>query len=169
VSAQIGIAIALLCTSGALVKSLVTVLSVPPGFIADGVLTMQMMLPPALYPDAPSRARFVERMLENVRQVPGVVSAGTTQSTFLPNQGMATFLYVENITVENADRSAIRHITPGYFDALGVPIVEGRAIDTRDRVEQVLSKRRRPRPPCAAGGRNRHLDDHHRRRRRRPR
>lgn len=135
VSAQIGIAVALLCTSGALVKSLVTVLSVPPGFSADGVLTMQMMLPPALYPDAPSRARFVERMLENVRQVPGVVSAGTTQSTFLPNQGMATFLYVENITVENADRSAIRHITPGYFDALGVPIVEGRAIDTRDRVD----------------------------------
>ena len=134
VCAQIAIAIALLCTSGALIKSLAAVLSVPPGYAADRVLTMQMMLPPALYPDAASRAGFVERMLERVQQVPGVTVAGTTQSTFLPNQGMSTFMHVEGITVENADRSAIRHITPGYFNALGVPIVEGRAIDGRDRI-----------------------------------
>jgi hypothetical protein len=110
------------------------VLSVPPGFAADRVLTMQMMLPPALYPDASSRARFVERMLDRVRQVPGVVAAGTTQSTFLPNQGMLTFMHVEGLHVESAERSAIRHITPGYFDVLGVPILEGRAIDGRDRI-----------------------------------
>jgi predicted permease len=134
VSVQIGIAVALLCTSGALVKSLGAVLSVPPGYAADRVLTMQMMLPPALYPDAPSRARFVERMLERVQQVPGILDAGTTQSTFLPNQGMATFMFVEGIHLENADRSAIRHITPGYFGALGVPILEGRAVDLRDRI-----------------------------------
>jgi predicted permease len=134
VSAQVGIAIALLCASGALVKSLAAVLSVPPGFAADRVLTMQMMLPPALYPDASSRARFVERMLDRVRQVPGVVAAGTTQSTFLPNQGMLTFMHVEGLHVESAERSAIRHITPGYFDVLGVPILEGRAIDGRDRI-----------------------------------
>lgn len=134
VCAQIGIAVALLCTSGALIKSLTAVLAVPPGYAADRVLTMQMMLPPALYPDAPSRAQFVERMLERVQQVPGVAAAGTTQSTFLPNQGMSTFMLVENIHVENADRSAIRHITPGYFSALDVPILEGRAIDMRDRI-----------------------------------
>jgi putative ABC transport system permease protein len=134
VSAQIGIAVALLCTSGALIRSLTAVLAVPPGYSADRVLTMQMMLPPALYPDAPARAQFVERMLERVRQVPGVAAAGTTQSTFLPGQGMSTFMLVENIHVENADRSAIRHITPGYFSALDVPILEGRAIDMRDRI-----------------------------------
>ncbi|HET9369591.1 MAG TPA: ADOP family duplicated permease [Vicinamibacterales bacterium] len=134
VCAQIALAIALLCTSGALVKSLTAVLSVAPGFTANRVLTMQMMLPPALYPDVPARAQFVERMLDRVREVPGVVAAGTTQSTFLPNQGMLTFMFVENVTLENADRAAIRHITPGYFDALRVPIVEGRAIDVRDRI-----------------------------------
>lgn len=134
VGAQIGIAVALLCTSGALIKSLTAVLSVAPGYASDRVLTLQMMLPPAVYPDAPSRARFVERMLERVGQVPGVTAAGTTQSTFLPNQGMSTFMHVENIHVNNADRSAIRHITPGYFGALDVPIVEGRAIDMGDRI-----------------------------------
>ena len=134
VCAQIGIAVALLCTSGVLVKSLAAVLSVPPGFAADHVLTLQMMLPPALYPDAPSRARFVERMLDRVHEVPGVAGVGTTQSTFLPNQGMLTFMHVEGVHVETADRSAIRHVTPGYFDVLNVPILEGRAIDMRDRI-----------------------------------
>ena len=134
VCTQIGIAVALLCTSGALVKSLTAVLAVPPGYAADHVLTMQMMLPPALYPDAPARALFVERMLDRVQQVPGVTAVGTTQSTFLPNQGMATFMYVEGVHLENADRSAIRHITPGYFAALRVPILDGRAIDMRDRI-----------------------------------
>ena len=57
VCAQIALAIALLCTSGALVKSLSAVLSVAPGFTARRVLTMQMMLPPALYPDVPARAQ----------------------------------------------------------------------------------------------------------------
>ena len=134
VCAQIGIAVALLCTSGALIRSVTAVMSVPPGYGADRVLTMQMMLPPALYPDAPSRAQFVERMLAQVQAIPGIVSAGTTQSTFLPNSGMSTFMHVEHLHVENADRSAIRHITPGYFTALGVPVVEGRAIDMRDRM-----------------------------------
>ena len=132
VSAQVGIAVALLCVSGTLMKSLDAVLSTAPGFAADHVLTMQMMLPPAIYPDVPARSGFVRRMLERVRQVPGVVAAATTQSTFLPAQSMFTFMHVEGITVEQPDLAHIRHITPGYFDALRVPVVEGRAIDARD-------------------------------------
>jgi hypothetical protein len=77
-------------------------------------------------------------MLDRVREVPGVVAAGTTQSTFLPNQGMLTFMHVEGVNVEDADRAAIRHITPGYFDVLGVPVREGRAIDMRDRIGSAL-------------------------------
>lgn len=132
VSLQIGIAVALLCTSGTLLKSLDAVLSMTPGFAADHVLTMQMMLPPAIYPDVQSRAAVVKRMLESVGQVPGVVAVGTTQSTFLPNSSMFTMMYVDGIHLEAADRSHIRHITPGYFDALKVPVLEGRAIDMRD-------------------------------------
>lgn len=134
VSLQIGLAVALLCASGTLMKSLNSLLDVAPGFTADHVLTMQMMLPPAVYPDVQSRAEVVRRFLENVAQVPGVVAVGTTQATFLPAQSMFTLMHVEGIHLEEADRSSIRHITPGYFDALKVAIVEGRAIDSRDQV-----------------------------------
>jgi len=88
-----------------------------------------------LYPDAPARASFVQRMLERVGQVPGVIAAGTTQSTFLPNQSMSTMAFIEGVTADQPERLHIRHITPGYFDALSVPVVEGRAIDTRDQMQ----------------------------------
>ena len=94
---------------------------------------MQMLLPPALYPDVSARAKVVEQILARVSQVPGVAAVGTTQSTFLPAQSMQTLMFVEGLHVDEPDRSHIRHITPGYFDALRVPLVEGRRIDDRDR------------------------------------
>jgi putative ABC transport system permease protein len=135
VSAQVAIAVALLSASGVLSKSLSTVLAIDPGFAADHVLSLQMMLPPALYPDVASRATVVRRMIERVQGLPDVVAVGSTQSTFLPNQSMFTLMYVEGVHIEEPDRSAIRHITPGYFAALRVPVLQGRPIDARDQID----------------------------------
>lgn len=132
VSAQVAIAVALLCASGTLFKSLNSMLATSPGFPADRVLTMQMLLPTAIYPDVQARAAVVKRMLERVERVPGVLAVGTTQSTFLPAQSMRTMMHVEGIHTEEPERSHIRHITPGYFAAMQVPVIEGRAIDLRD-------------------------------------
>ena len=134
VAVQIALAVMLLAASGTFIESLRKMLQAPPGFSADNVLTMQMLLPPALYPDVPARANFVQRMLERVQQVPGVVSAGTTQTTFLPNQTMMSLAFIEGRPANQPELMHIRHITPGYFDTLRVPIVEGRAIDRRDQM-----------------------------------
>lgn len=134
VCVQVAIAVALLCASGTLSRSLRAVLDIDPGFGADHVLSMQMMLPPALYPDETARATVVRRMLERVQELPDVVAAGTTQSTFLPNSSMRTLMYVEDVHIAEPDRSHIRHITPGYFEALRVPVLQGRAIDARDQI-----------------------------------
>jgi putative ABC transport system permease protein len=132
VCAQVAIAVALLCASGTLSRSLSAVLDIDPGFAAEQVLSMQMMLPPAIYPDEVSRATVVRRMIERVQEVPLVAAVGTTQATFLPNQGMRTLMYVETVHLEEPDRSHVRHVTPGYFPAMGVPVLQGRAIDARD-------------------------------------
>jgi predicted permease len=129
---QVAIAVALLCASGALSRSLSAVLDIDPGFKAEQVLSMQMMLPPAIYPDEVSRATVVRQMIERVQDLPLVAAVGTTQTTFLPNTSMRTLVYVENIHTEEPDRSHVRHITPGYFAALAVPILQGRAIEARD-------------------------------------
>ena len=134
VSAQIAIAVTLLCLSVTFLRSLNQILETAPGFRSESVLTMQMMLPPAIYPDAAARATVVRQMLERVAAVPGVAAAGTTQTTFLPGQGMFTMMQVEGGSTAETERSHIRHITPGYFDAMRVPVLEGRAIDSRDQI-----------------------------------
>ena len=138
VTLQIGIAVALLCTSATLMASLRTMLTSAPGFSPEQVLTMQLMLPPAVYPDAPARAAVVSRLLERIEAVPGVVAAGTTQTTFLPNQGMFTMMYLEGGATPDPERSHIRHITPGYFETLRVPVLEGRPLEERDRAGAAL-------------------------------
>ncbi|HEV3141554.1 MAG TPA: FtsX-like permease family protein, partial [Vicinamibacterales bacterium] len=132
---QVAMAVALLCAAGTLIVSLERLLAAPPGFDADRVLTLQLLLPPAKYGDVRSRAAFVQQMVERVSLIPGVVSAGTTQTTFMPNESMQTGLYVEGRPIDPAaaDTSNIRHVTAGYFRTLRVPVVEGRAIDDRDR------------------------------------
>ena len=81
-----------------------------------------------------SRANVVRQMLERVSQVAGVVAVGTTQSTFLPAQSMQSFMYVDNVNSDEEELAHIRPITPGYFDALQVPVIEGRKIDQRDQL-----------------------------------
>jgi hypothetical protein len=99
------------------------------------VLVAQMLPAPARYPDVASRARFVDRIVARIQGLPGVAAAGTSQSTFLPNQSMQTsvFLEAEPQDAEHTHAANMRHVMPGYFPTLHVPIVAGRAIDARDR------------------------------------
>jgi putative ABC transport system permease protein len=133
---QIAMAVALLCASGTLIVSLDRLLAASPGFKTDGVLTMQMTLPPGKYGDVRGRADFVDRMVERVAALPGVLAAGTTQTTFMPNESMQTGLYVDSRPIDpsSTDSAHIRHVTPGVFKALRMRIAEGRAIDAGDRL-----------------------------------
>ena len=136
VVAQVAMAIALLCAAGTLLVSLERLLAAPRGYDADRVLTLQMLLPPVKYADVRARADVVDKIVARVSAVPGVRSAGTTQTTFMPNESMQTGLYVDGRPADPAaaDAANIRHVTAGYFRTLRVPIVEGRPIDDRDRL-----------------------------------
>ena len=134
---QLALALVLLCGAGVFVTSLQRLLRTSPGFSPDGVLSMQLTLAPARYPNIPTRATFVERALARINEIPGVVASGTTQTTFLPNQSMNTLLSVDGRPIDpaRADAAHMRHITPGYFNTLQVPVLEGRAFDDRDRID----------------------------------
>jgi len=136
VAVQVAMAVALLCAAGTLLVSLDRLLAAPRGYDADRVLTMQMLLPPVKYADVRARADVVEKIVARVAAIPGVRSAGTTQTTFMPNESMQTGLYVDGRPADPAaaDTANIRHVTPGYFRTLRVPIVDGRPIDDRDRL-----------------------------------
>jgi putative ABC transport system permease protein len=136
VVAQIALAFILLCSAGVFLTSLQRLLQTSPGFSPDHVLSMQLTLAPARYPDLRARASFVQRALDRINEIPGVIASGTTQTTFLPNQSMNTLFSVDGAPMDpaRAETAHMRHITPGYFKALRVPVLEGRSFDERDRV-----------------------------------
>jgi predicted permease len=139
VVAQIALAATLLCASGVFLISLRRLLETQPGFSPKNVWTGQLRLSPLRYSDVVGRARFVREILNRISSIPGVIAAGTTQTTFLPNQSMQTQAWVEGRTTDarNAENFHIRHVPPGYFGALHAPVIEGRAIDDRDQLGTV--------------------------------
>jgi putative ABC transport system permease protein len=113
---------------------------VDPGFEPHGVLALQLA-PPARYPDAQARANFLERVLSRISEIPEVSAAGSTQTTFEPASTMTTRAEIAGQSSESGGlmQVNIRHVTPGYFDAMRVRVIDGRPIDARDRMGTQMS------------------------------
>ncbi len=141
VVAQVASSLALALGAGLLIRSLVELNRVDLGFNPHGVLTAQLQLPAPDYPQNADVVRFYRELVERVRELPGVVDAGAAR--ILP---LSRSIGDWSITIEgrpydpvvnpNADFQAV---TPGYFSAMGVAIVRGRAISDADHENAPLS------------------------------
>ena len=135
VASQVALAFVLLAGAGILLASFRAVTSMPLGFRSDGALTFQVHLPEARY-DSLARARFWEEFDGRVERLPGVTAAGGV--SWLPATGFFHDWYVEALggplagTPKGAWDAGNRVVTPGYFRAAGVRVVEGRAFDASD-------------------------------------
>jgi putative ABC transport system permease protein len=135
VVAEVAAAIVLTIGAGLMLQSLRNLHRVDPGFpAADTVLTLQLQPSGARFRNA-AVSDYYDRVLERVRALPGVAAAGAIQH--LPFSGYAWNgqLDVEGVVVPPATRgpvAGLRIVTPGYFEALGQPIVAGRALARAD-------------------------------------
>jgi putative ABC transport system permease protein len=69
---------------------------------------------------------------ERVAQIPGVDAAGFTQLTPLQNWGWDAAFTIRSRPSDDRPTAGLRYVTPGYFKALGIPIVRGRSLTARD-------------------------------------
>jgi putative ABC transport system permease protein len=132
VVSQVALALVLLVGAGLLLRSFVRLQGEDPGFRPEGVLTARVSLPERSYPDEAARARFHAEWLARVRALPGVEAAGLT--TLLPLRGHNDRgLDVEGQAAPEV-RPAVewRAVSPGYLEALGVPLRRGRALQDTD-------------------------------------
>jgi putative ABC transport system permease protein len=135
VVAEVALATVLLIGAGLLIKSFAKLEEVDPGLRTDGVLTMRVVLPSA-YTPADKRRVMVTRMLDEVRNVPGVARAGAIVSVNMPftNSWSNT-----NFTIDGAPapvpghepEADIRLIAGDYFHAMGMQLLAGRPLDER--------------------------------------
>jgi predicted permease len=135
VVAETGFALVLLVAAGLLLKSFMRLQSVHPGFSADNVLTAQISLPAARYPDPAARRAFWSRLLESARGLPGVSSAGLTSN--VPFNGMVssgTYSIVGYTPgpSESAPHGRQEVVGGDYFAAMQIPLIEGRFFNDGD-------------------------------------
>jgi putative ABC transport system permease protein len=135
VVSEVALAIVLLAGAALMLRSFEKLLHLDPGFRADHLLVVRTPLPRQKYQAFALRAAFYSDVLARVARLPAVTAAGYTTWVPLTNYGGAT-----GITVEGRPRPApgqipipnCRIISDDYIRALGMKLVDGRALDQRD-------------------------------------
>jgi putative ABC transport system permease protein len=137
VTAETALALVLLAGAGLLLKSLIRLLRVDEGFDPSQVLTLQLFLPQARYPDTVRRDTFVKQMLTNVEALPGVQSACAGTRLPLNGSGSTRSIQIGGRSYSSASPAESVEpnysvISPDFFKVLRIPIAEGRAFTQAD-------------------------------------
>ncbi len=131
---EVALALLLVAGAGLMVRSLLRLNRVDPGFRSDHVLTLRMLLLPVR--DRAVHAEVVDDVLQRVRALPDVAAAGSIGVLPITGTNTATWYYpADQAEPQAADRPSgdVSIITPGYFQAMAIPLLKGRDFDGRDR------------------------------------
>ena len=134
VIAQVSLAAVLLAASGLLLRSLWALESVGPGFNPASALAMRIDLPEARYGAVPLQTAFWDRLLGELRALPGVESAGFVSELPLAGSELTHDVVVAHAPPPpRAEPSAgARVASPGYFEAMQIPLLRGRLLEASD-------------------------------------
>lgn len=135
VTAEIALAVMLLATAGLLVKSVRRLQAQDPGFVRENVLTAKLTLSGPAYAQPAARAAAVERVLAQVRTLPGVSTAAVTSSLPFGGSFSQSSYSIEGYTApagQPKPHGFRTSVTPGYFEALRIPLLRGRAFTSGD-------------------------------------
>ena len=135
VVAEIAFALVLLTGAGLMIRSFIRLQEVKPGFNPENLLTMRLRLPQTKYADAAQLTPFYQQLIERVRALPGVRTAGTVSHLPLSGAYQSGTITVEqpSASVDNASFECDRRITsPDYFEAMGIEVMNGRPFNDHD-------------------------------------
>jgi predicted permease len=142
IALEVALATVLVIGGGLMANAMIRLLDLEHGYDAAHVLTMQVSLPQRGTEDAPPSAEFVQRAVDAVRRLPGVVAAGAISGFVLDRTMYGGVYRVEGFSQEwmeeNADTGSgaccttTRRVSPEVFAAFGVPVVSGRAFTSAD-------------------------------------
>jgi putative ABC transport system permease protein len=133
VVAEVALALVLLVSAGLLLRSLQRLFAVPVGFEASELLTMQVQTSGHQFDADSVRYRFFEQALDAVRRVPGVAAAAFTSQLPLSGDLDVYGVHFERDRDPANLGAALRYaVTPGYFEAMRIPLRRGRLLDAHD-------------------------------------
>ena len=137
VVAEVGLAVVLLIGTGLLVRSFSALTAEDPGFARDNRLVFEAPLAGDQYSAPEGVWAFSNAVIENLQALPGVESVAL--STLQPLQGddeIWGYWLERTPATENEDGNVLfNRVTPGYFEAMGIPLLTGRPIGSEDRAD----------------------------------
>jgi predicted permease len=132
---QVALAFVLLIGAGLLLASFRAVLGIDPGFRSSGVVTATVTLPRFRYQDDAALVNVTERILAQLRALPGVTRAGATTSIPLGGDYNSSVIFAEGHEMKPGESLVSPNsvtVTDGYFQAMGMRLARGRFFDARD-------------------------------------
>jgi len=140
---EVALSLVLLVGAGLMIRSLWRLRGVDPGFDARNVLTLTARVSHNRFPDPRQQSAFFDQVLQRLRALPGVNSAGGIDA--LPmDDGSNQPVEIEGtpkLPMSEQPEVAVRAITPGYLGAMRIPVLRGRDLsedDTADRPAAIL-------------------------------
>ena len=140
VISEVALSLVLLIGAGLMIRSFWKLQNVDPGFDTSNALTMSVGLTPIRYSEPHQQLAFIDRALEQIRAVPGVVSVGATTTVPLAGGGSTQPFSIEGRpagTIAEQPMAQTRYISPDYFRAIGIPLRQGRFFGDQDRDNSV--------------------------------
>jgi putative ABC transport system permease protein len=134
VATEVALAVVLVVAAGLMIRSVRNLLAIDAGFRPDSVLTMRLSTPSTFYPDSVRVAAFWEELQRRVAAVPGVKRVGAVRLLPLASEMGDWGLQIEGYTPppNQGTPGDWQIVTPGYFEAMGLTLREGRVFDARD-------------------------------------
>ncbi len=135
VVSEVALSLILLVGAGLMIRSFQKLQGVNPGFESRNVLTVTAMVSRTKFPSPAEQVRFFEQVLQRVRTLPGVESAGVVDDVPLTGGSHQPVAIEGRPLVPMAEQPEVdvRLTSPGYMNALHIPILRGRDFSDTDR------------------------------------
>ncbi len=135
VVSEVALSLMLLISAGLMIRSLWTLRHVNPGFDPHDVVTMEVSVPTGKFTEPTQQIAFFSDVLDGVRALPGVQSAGLIDSLPLSDNGSHQPVFVEGqpkLPMADLPEVDVRLISPGYLSTMHIPLLRGRDLDDSD-------------------------------------
>jgi putative ABC transport system permease protein len=132
---EVAMSLVLLIGAGLMIRSFQNLREVNPGFESHGVLTETAAISDSKFPTVGQQVSFFNRVLERVRTLPGVVSAGVVDDVPMNQNGSHQPIAVEGqpvVPMSEQPEVDVRLVSPGYMNALRIPLLRGRDFNDSD-------------------------------------
>jgi putative ABC transport system permease protein len=135
VISEVALSLVLLIGAGLMIRTLARLRNVDPGLDPHNVLTMSFSLSSTKYNKSVQQIAFYDQLLQRVRGLPGVASAGAIDFLPLGDGGSTQPIAVEGrpaLAMSEQPEVAVRAVEPSFFETMRIPLLRGRAFSTAD-------------------------------------